>query len=194
MPSGQTHDRITLWSLPPVTAIALLSTHSSNLTLLVSGGFIFGGLMFGPDLDIHSRQFKRWGFLRWIWLPYQKRLRHRSFLSHGLIIGTTLRILYLISWIIILLIPILVILVKFGNMAVNWPDLTLKCGRSLVLHSGQFAALWMGLEAGAMSHSFSDWSYSAYKRIQKQGLSGWLNHGKMKKRQVGRTRRRVKKQ
>ncbi len=28
--------------------------------------------MFGPDLDIYSVQFQRWGFLRWIWLPYQK--------------------------------------------------------------------------------------------------------------------------
>ncbi|MFN7414520.1 MAG: metal-binding protein, partial [Dolichospermum sp.] len=91
MPSGQTHDRITIWSMPVVASITLVSTHSSNMTLLVAGGFMFGGLMFGPDLDIYSRQFQRWGFLRWIWLPYQKSLRHRSFLSHGPIIGTTLR-------------------------------------------------------------------------------------------------------
>lgn len=72
MPSGRTHDRITLWALPFVTGVAFWQTKSGHLTLLITGGFLFGGLMFGPDLDIYSRQYQRWGFLRFIWLPYQK--------------------------------------------------------------------------------------------------------------------------
>jgi len=194
MPSGQTHDRITLWSLPFVTAITLSCTHSSSMTLLVASGFVFGGLMFGPDLDIYSRQFQRWGFLRWIWLPYQKSLRHRSFLSHGPIIGTTLRVIYLSSWLTILAIAVLFIFVKWENIPVNFQSLSTNVGRSLAFHYGEFLALWVGLEVGAMSHSVSDWSFSAYKRIQKLGFWGWLNHGKIKKRQVIRSRRRVKKQ
>ena len=58
--------------------------------------------MFGPDLDIYSVQFKRWGYFKFIWLPYQKYLRHRSFFSHGFIIGTVIRSLYF-SLIILLL-------------------------------------------------------------------------------------------
>ncbi|NET52662.1 MAG: metal-binding protein, partial [Merismopedia sp. SIO2A8] len=100
MPSGQTHDRITLWSLPVVSGLCVTLTKSSDLTLMLSAGFLFGGLMFGPDLDIYSRQFKRWGWLRWIWIPYQKSMRHRSVLSHGLLIGTTLRVVYLAIWIV----------------------------------------------------------------------------------------------
>jgi len=159
------------------------------MTLLVASGFVFGGLMFGPDLDIYSRQFQRWGFLRWIWLPYQRSLRHRSFLSHGPIIGTTLRVIYLSSWLTILAIAVLFIFAKWENIPLNLQDLSASIGRSLLPHYGKLLALWVGLEVGAMSHSVSDWSFSAYKRIQKLGFWGWLNHGKIKKRQVIRNSR-----
>ncbi|AFZ59763.1 metal-binding protein [Anabaena cylindrica FACHB-243] len=182
MPSGQTHDRITIWSLPFVAGVTLVSTRSSNMTLLVAGGFMFGGLMFGPDLDIYSRQFQRWGFLRWIWLPYQKSLRHRSFLSHGPIIGTTLRVVYLTSFLAVVGILALVLFAKLGNVALNWGDVWRGVGRSLFLYYGEFFALFVGFELGAMSHSLSDWSNSAYKRFQKQGMQGLLPNGKMKRR------------
>ena len=66
MPSGQIHDRITLWSLPWIVVVSLLVTRNGSLTLILAGGFLFSGLMFGPDLDIHSIQFKRWGILGFI--------------------------------------------------------------------------------------------------------------------------------
>ncbi|WP_017654421.1 metal-binding protein [Fortiea contorta] len=193
MPSGQTHDRITLYALPLVTGIALWQTKSSNLTLLVAGGFLFGGLMFGPDLDIYSVQFQRWGFLRWIWLPYQKSLRHRSFLSHGPIIGTTLRVIYLGGLLGFVAILVLLVVGKLGGVAFTWQDLGVGVKRSLSIYSGEFLALFLGLELGAMSHSLSDWGGSAYKRFQKQGIQGLLPREKIrrrkpKKRAVGRSK------
>jgi uncharacterized metal-binding protein len=180
MPSGRTHDRITMYALPFVTGVTFWQTRSGNLTLLVAGGFMFGGLMFGPDLDIYSLQFKRWGFLRWIWLPYQKNLRHRSFLSHGPIIGTTLRVVYLGCLLGILAFVMLVIAEKLGNFAFNWHDF----GRSLLSYGTEYVALFLGLELGAMSHSLSDWGGSAYKRFKKQGIQGLLPREKIKKRKV----------
>ncbi|MFN6463087.1 MAG: metal-binding protein [Nostoc sp. DedVER02] len=183
MPSGRTHDRITMYALPFVAGITLWQTRSSNVTLLVAGGFLFGGLMFGPDLDIYSIQFQRWGFLRWIWLPYQKSLRHRSFLSHGPIIGTILRILYLGCLLAILAIFVLAIAQRLWNLSFTWQDLGQTVGRSLVNYNTECIALFLGLELGAMSHSLSDWSGSAYKRFQKQGVRGLLP-SRMKKRKV----------
>ncbi|MBH8575552.1 metal-binding protein [Nostocaceae cyanobacterium CENA369] len=184
MPSGRTHDRITLYALPFVTGVTFWQTHSGNVTLLVAGGFLFGGLMFGPDLDIYSVQYQRWGFVRWIWLPYQKSLRHRSFLSHGPIIGTTLRVLYLGCLLGILAILILPIATKLWNVTFTWEDLGAIIERSLTAYSTEFLALFLGLELGAMSHSLSDWSGSAYKRMQKQGVRGLLSSGKIKKRKA----------
>ncbi|MGA7936152.1 MAG: DUF2227 family putative metal-binding protein [Kovacikia sp.] len=177
MPSGRTHDSITLWSLPLVAALTFDRTRSSSLTLMVSGGFLFGGLMFGPDLDIYSRQYLRWGPLRWIWLPYRQNMRHRSFLSHGPIVGTGLRVLYLITWLglfglaAILISAIVCQLVgnrdngqvlaqNLLNGSVAW------VGRSLQQNSAEWIALAIGLELGAISHSLSDWVGSAYKRLK----------------------------
>jgi uncharacterized metal-binding protein len=143
---------------------------------------MFGGLMFGPDLDIYSRQFQRWGFLRWIWLPYQKSLRHRSFLSHGPIIGTTLRVVYLTTFVAIAAILVLVVFAKLGNVALNWGEVWKSVGRTISIYYGEFFALFLGCELGAMSHSISDWTNSAYKRFQKQGIQGLLAYGKIKKR------------
>jgi len=179
MPSGRTHDRITLWGLPCVAGLTFGQTHSSNLTLLVSGAFLFSGLMFGPDLDIYSVQYKRWGCLRWLWIPYQK-IGHRSLLSHGLIIGTTLRLLYLATWLGIL--GVFALGVAQLVWGVEWRQLVVKViERSLTQDTAQWIAIFLGLELGALSHSLSDWGGSAYKRFKKQASKGKLPHGRMNK-------------
>ncbi|MEG4996442.1 metal-binding protein [Microcoleus sp. B4-D4] len=189
MPSGRTHDQITLWSLPLVAALTFGHTLSSNLTLLVSGSFLFGGLMFGPDLDIYSCQYQRWGWFKPIWLPYQKSLRHRSFLSHGPLIGTALRILYLAIWIAVFGVLGLVIAEKIGNLAGNWQDSVLGWGRSISEHYIEILAVYIGLELGAMSHYLSDWGGSAYKRFKKKGLSGLRPPKTIKRRNIKAPRR-----
>ncbi|BAY28390.1 hypothetical protein NIES2107_02180 [Nostoc carneum NIES-2107] len=182
MPSGRTHDSITLYALPFVAGVTFWQTGSSNVTLFVSGGFLFGGLMFGPDLDIYSIQYQRWGFLRWIWLPYQKSLRHRSFLSHGPIIGTTLRVVYLCCLLAIATIVFVAIAEKLLNTASLWQNVGGTVERSLTSYGTEFLALFLGMELGAMSHTLSDWSNSTYKRVKRQGVRVLLPSGKIKKR------------
>ncbi|MBW4647578.1 MAG: metal-binding protein [Kastovskya adunca ATA6-11-RM4] len=174
MPSGQTHDRITLWTLPLVTGISLGVTRSSDLTLIVSSGFLFSGLMLSPDLDLYSRPFKRWGWLRWIWIPYQKVMRHRSLFSHGLIIGTTLRVLYLAVWIIGLGVLGLAVVQVFREVRWNWQEFGQDAERSILQYQAQWLALFVGLELGAMSHTLSDQLGSGYKRFKRQGWQGIL--------------------
>ncbi len=165
MPSGRVHDRITLWIFPWIVIITYLVTRNGEVTLLTGAGFFFSGLMFGPDLDIHSAQYKRWGFLRWIWLPYRKLFRHRSLFSHGLIIGTVIRVIYLFLIIFAIAIFLVAIAQLLFGFAWNWQKFTLN---SLDLLSNKYAAetiaLWLGLELGAMSHSLSDWMISALKK------------------------------
>ena len=165
-----------------MAALTFGQTQSSNLTLLVSGSFLFGGLMFGPDLDIYSCQYQRWGWFKAIWLPYQKSLRHRSFLSHGPLIGTALRILYLAIWIVVFGMLGLAVAEKVGNLGGNWQDVVLSYGRSIWEHHIEILAIYIGLELGAMSHYLSDWGGSAYKRLKKKGLSGLRPPGTIKRR------------
>jgi uncharacterized metal-binding protein len=179
MPSGRTHDSITLWSLPIVAGITFGLTQSGNLTLLVSGGFLFAGLMFGPDLDIYSQQYKRWGILRWIWLPYRRGLRHRSLISHGAIVGTIGRILYLSVWIVLFVsvgIVSYAIVQQLLGAIPDWQN-TVQVSMSAVMQNSlifiqrapiECLALGIGLELGAMSHSLSDWIGSRIRRWNKR--------------------------
>lgn len=179
MPSGRTHDSITLWSLPIVAATTFGLTQSGNLTLLVSGGFLFAGLMFGPDLDIYSQQYKRWGILRWIWLPYRRSMKHRSIFSHGVTIGTIGRVVYLGIWI-ALFVSVAIIISAIAQQLFGTTAQWQNTAQSSIAHVFQQAinliqrssieclALAIGLELGAMSHSLSDWIGSTIKRWKKR--------------------------
>ena len=168
MPSGRTHDRITLWMLPLIVGTCYFITKDGELTLLCSGAFFFSGLMFGPDLDIHSVQFKRWGWLRFLWLPYQKLLRHRSWLSHGFIIGTVVRVIYLSLWLFILATILLAVSQSIWGFTWNWQTFFSQQFNLIITKYWQEAiAIFIGLELGAMSHYLSDSISSYYKRRQK---------------------------
>ena len=175
MPSGVTHDRITLTCLPIVGGATLLVTQNAGIALTLSSSFLFSGLMFGPDLDIHSVQFKRWGPLRWIWLPYRKSLQHRSWLSHGPIVGTTLRLLYLGCW--TALFSAVAFSICILNHWTNWGlqsamgSIQTTVNSTLERHTWEIWASLAGLELGAMSHSLSDGLGSAWSRRKRKRLA-----------------------
>jgi uncharacterized metal-binding protein len=179
MPSGRTHDSITLWMLPILAGATFGLTQRAEVTVLITAGFLFGGLMFGPDLDIHSTQYKRWGPLRWIWLPYRKLMRHRSLLSHGPIIGTVGRVCYLAIWLGLLLylglIGVAIARSSFSNQP-HWLTFTQQSSQAttaslftaLYQHPLEGLAALVGLELGAMSHILADVIGSAYRRWRRK--------------------------
>lgn len=167
MPSGRTHDRVTLWSLPIIAGSTLLVTSRADLAFWVSGGFLVSGLIFGPDLDLYSIHYKRWGKLRWLWQPYQQALKHRSIWSHGPIIGTIGRIIYLSLWVSLLGLFWLGIAQFIGIKTYTGQQLLVILQQSIAKNSAIYIALFCGLELGAMSHYLSDWLVSTYKRFAK---------------------------
>ncbi len=168
MPSGKTHDRITFSLLPVVLLASYLATRQWYLSLLVGAGVLFGGLMFGPDLDIHSVQYKRWGLFRWLWLPYRWSLRHRSFWSHGFLVGTALRLFYLI------LLLVLVLVIPTAIAIFTWKlehqTFTSAFFQGLGQLQTEIIAVIVGIEIGAMGHSLSDVVVSAYQRKKSSRL------------------------
>ena len=94
MPSGKTHDLVTFMLAPPTFAAAWGLSGSLAVSAAATAGVLFGGLMFGPDLDIQSRQYTRWGVFRFLWFPYKAAFRHRSRWSHGIVFGTLIRVVY----------------------------------------------------------------------------------------------------
>ncbi|MBD1913806.1 MULTISPECIES: metal-binding protein [unclassified Leptolyngbya] len=188
MPSGHTHDRITLWTLPLVGIGTLLATASSTSTLLMAGGYLFGGLMFGPDLDIHSVQFKRWGWFRWIWIPYQGSLSHRSPLSHSPITGTALRILYLLVLLGFFTFLGLAMVNQIGQLGWSWGDIFGGMGRSLSQYRTHWFTLVIGIELGALSHILADWATTTRRRYKTEGWKAVLPKQKKTRRKSSRKR------
>ncbi|WP_310410170.1 metal-binding protein [Chamaesiphon sp. OTE_8_metabat_110] len=169
MPSGRTHDRVTLWSLPLIAGGTLWTTARADLAFWVSGGFLFSGLIFGPDLDLYSFHYKRWGKLRWLWRPYQQAIKHRSICSHGPIIGTIGRIFYLSLWLALVGLFYLGIARLAGAKTYTGQELVAILQHSIANNFPVYLALFCGLELGAMSHYVSDWLVSTFKRRFRNG-------------------------
>ncbi len=162
MPSGKTHDAVTFFLVAPTFAATWKISHSVSLAAIVTIAFVFGGLMFGPDLDTRSTQYTRWSFFCFLWYPYQAFFAHRSRWSHGLIFGTLLRVIYfmgvltLSSFIIAYFIAI-----YSGGTAPNlleFAETWRQIGESARSNFGEniFAATFVGLWLGAASHTFTD--------------------------------------
>jgi uncharacterized metal-binding protein len=170
LPSGRTHDRVTLWSLPLIAGGTLFTTSRADLAFWVSGGFLFSGLIFGPDLDLYSFHYKRWGKLRWLWRPYQKAIKHRSIWSHGPIVGTIGRILYLSLWLGLAGLFYLGVAQLAGAKTYTGRELLGILQHSIESNLPVYIALFCGLELGAMSHYMSDWLVSTFKRSPLRNL------------------------
>ena len=100
MAKSKTHDNLIYLTTPLIvigsTYVSQILSINQNIYIpLMTFMYIVGGLYLSPDLDIVSTPYNRWHFLKFIWLPYQKWIKHRSIFSHGIIIGTTLRLFYL---------------------------------------------------------------------------------------------------
>ena len=170
MPSGKTHDAITIILAAPTCAGAWGLTGNLALALLATGAMLFGGFMFGPDLDILSRQYTRWGVFRFLWLPYRALFRHRSRWSHGIIFGTLIRVLYFAA-VLVLIISAGVYLravflngpiPTFDQLLQAWHAIEAGVRQTIGEHAGW--AVLGGLWWGAASHTLTDVAWSVLRK------------------------------
>lgn len=147
MPNAKTHDNITFIFSGPVFLLSFLITGSYLISILVFVSFLFSGWCFNGDLDLNSKPYKRWSILRFIWKPYQKVFPHRSFFTHGPIIGTLIRVI----WLLILCLPLLYF---YFHPVWNFS----------LIHYKEMLAILTGLEGGAFSHYAADAIVSFWRK------------------------------
>jgi uncharacterized metal-binding protein len=99
-----------------------------------------------------------------LWRPYQKAIKHRSIWSHGPIVGTVGRILYLSFWVGLIGLFYLSINQLAGGKTYTGKEIFGILQHSISANLSVYVALFCGLELGAMSHYSSDWLVSTYKR------------------------------
>ena len=161
MPNGQTHDMLTI-----VTGVvgvpimwALLPSHDLLGAMAWAGSHIISGMAFSPDLDLASEPYRRWGPLRYIWLPYREFIPHRAGLSHGLVFAPLFRLAYFLfmAW----------ISFQLGTFLIS--NLTPVDGWAISREFGMaLRDLWytqrsmvvyalLGFVTGSAVHTFADW-------------------------------------
>jgi uncharacterized metal-binding protein len=167
MPDGRTHDDLTLVTASFMTPISLglVFENSPGQAVLFLGSYLVSGLLFSDDLDISSIEYKRWRLLRVIWLPYQKLVPHRSWLSHGLIVGPLLRILYFAAvltaclWVLLTALSRLLPLNASGTLG----SLLGAIGQSFIDHPDWWTITLAGFVLGGIMHSVADWLWTWWR-------------------------------
>jgi len=169
MPNARTHDLITIVTAAVAVPVALASSLPQvgpTTTFVLVGTYLASGLVFSPDLDLHSTPYRRWGPLRFIWIPYQKMISHRSWVSHSLVFGPLIRVFYF---------TLMSILLYFATMALINLFTSVDATHTLLNISRTITA-WVeanpviigyaiaGLLLGGASHTLADIVYSWVKR------------------------------
>lgn len=170
MPNADTHDAITYACIPFTFLVAELYWGADHtLAIIATLAMIFSGLMFGPDLDLQSRPYRRWGPLRFIWKPYQVAMPHRSVFSHGPVLGTVVRIVYFLVMFSLLVTTLLYLRHLIYGEQTTW-QAQLEWVRNdlyALWHETDgdyFKAVFGGLCIGALSHTAADVIWSSLKR------------------------------
>ena len=170
MPSGKTHDAITLILAVPTFVCAWGITGSLALAVAATAATLFGGFMFGPDLDIQSRQYARWGIFRFLWFPYRVVFRHRSRWSHGIIFGTLIRVIYFTGVVALLVAAGVYLRAAFvsgpapglNELAQTWRAMEVVARQNVGEHA--IWAVLAGLWWGAASHTLTDVVWSVLRK------------------------------
>ncbi len=160
MPDGRTHDILTIavgaCAAPLVVSLPAMNPLHYGILL---GSYLASGLIFSNDLDLHSSNYMRWGLLRFIWLPYQKVVRHRSWVSHSLVVGPLLRVVYFGLAVLLLLWLALAILAFFGNTLNprgTFDQLTSRSYQFIISHPTATIYFLLGFVMGGAVHTVAD--------------------------------------
>ena len=168
MPETKAHDRLTLITAGLVTPVALL-VPSDNRWLTwgtVTGSYLLSGLLFSNDLDVQAAEYRRWGPLRWLWWPYAHLVLHRSWVSHGLIIGPLLRLIYSALVLELLVVLLTAAAQLFGVGGLNWLNAWhLFWGELLQAHPRRLGEFLVGFVLAGAAHTVPDRFTTGVKRL-----------------------------
>ncbi len=161
MASGIEHDKAAkLGSVIFGLIVGLLTDPRTGVIAGIS--FAIGGLWLSPDLDTNSKPLKRWGFLKILWRPYCKLIPHRSMLSHGFLIGTSLRVIYLLITVGIFIL----ILDSLGiSLQYSYYQIVLELTRQ---YPKEIIAIISSLEVSAWLHLYQDHNQRKIKSMSQR--------------------------
>ncbi len=170
MPSGKVHDRLTVATATLSLPLWLIVSPQHDLVAYTAGvtSYLFSGFWLSGDLDTNSVSYKRWGIFKFIWLPYRLLVPHRSCISHGIIVGPILRVVYFAAaaWIVARVACVLInqyFLVEDKTGILQHTRLSLWTW--VAGHPAVTIAALVGLILGGLTHTVADVLGSFWKKV-----------------------------
>jgi uncharacterized metal-binding protein len=167
------HDALTVAAAAALApAYYVLAPHPDATTAaILSGACLLSGLMFSPDLDLPSRSRRRWGPVGIFWAPYEKLVPHRSWISHSIVVGPLLRLLYFfvvgyfLLWLLFWGIKEWLLPIDRNTLFRGWRASALALARG---QPDRAAAALLGFIAGGLVHTVADVVWSARPRLHRR--------------------------
>lgn len=100
MPNHTTHEYVGIACTPAIIAACVYTQQSIPITAITTVCYIFSTYYLSPDLDhdVGAASYRRWGILRFLWYPYKRLIKHRSWISHSGPLSATIKLLYITCW------------------------------------------------------------------------------------------------
>lgn len=130
--------------------------------VLVAAGVMFGGTLNSPDLDTPSTPYNHWGVFRFIWLPYQIIIKHRSPFSHWPVLASVFKLTYLFVML-NLIIDVLILMANLWFIAIGDSfriAVTVWQVAAFLFQPLRYPVVWVfivGDVIGEASHIITDW-------------------------------------
>jgi uncharacterized metal-binding protein len=170
MPSGKTHDKLTVVTAVLSLPIWYLAAPAQDLSSYAAGlaGYVVSGFYLSGDLDTRSAPLRRWGPFQFIWYPYQRLVPHRSWLSHGIGIGPIVRTFYLAAAVWVLARALLYLIDEWiVPVDRNAVLARFAIGLATLVWRHPIWAEWAlaGLILGGVTHTIADAVVSGFKKV-----------------------------
>lgn len=130
MPNHKIHETTGIITSPVVAVGMYHFTESIAITGITLAVYIAATYYLSPDLDhdVGAASYKRWGIFRFIWYPYKQLVKHRSWVSHSGPISATIKLLYLVVWLLPLyyILPQYILLLLLPYCGILWIAVSLS--------------------------------------------------------------------
>lgn len=195
MPSFRVHEKLSRCVLCPLAFSATWVVAGGHLrwdevtaiefgaASMVALGTYAGNTFLSPDLDIPSTPYNSWKAIRFLWLPYQIMIGHRSPVSHWAVLGAVAQHVYLMFMVTLIAVGALClwnwVLVPFTDLGPRWYggqalSVTLMDIVRTVVSPLRHPAYWLfllGQTIGSTAHCLQDWLHGKrYRHYQGQPM------------------------
>jgi uncharacterized metal-binding protein len=175
MPGHRVHDALTVATAAATVPVyyALVPRPDATTAAILACACLISGILFSPDLDLPSRSRRRWGPAAFLWAPYERLVAHRSWVSHSIVAGPLLRLIYFVAvtygvaWALLWAVKEWLVPLDRNAMMRGWRRAVATFAEA---HPTWVTAALLGFILGGLVHTVADvvWSARPWRRRRRR--------------------------